>query len=219
MSTASWKNQGGFSKHRNVGSVTIQNQKDISTLNLSLYEYKTLPNPVPFNPGTIIYSQNKLYYKDEVTLTWDHIQTSGGDVGLWSKEGGGNNIYYNSGNVGIGLNNPNVALDVSGNVVIGQDAFRSKLTLKCTSAGTDKGLIIYDSSFDQSGLYTKLNTITDKTRLAIGISYKSPGGPIDIDNVLVLKATSAQMMVGIGIPDPQYTLDISGNINVNAVNY
>ena len=110
MSTASWKNQGGFSKHRNVGSVTIRNQKDISTLNLSLYPYATLPptGTTGLNPGTIIFSQNTIYYKDEAG-DWEALAASG-STGLWHENG--SDIYYNTGNVGIGTDTPDKSLTI-----------------------------------------------------------------------------------------------------------
>ena len=81
MSSAKWKKQGGFSKHRNVGSVNINNQIDISTKNLTLKPHQSQPGTTGYNVGSLIYVEhaNTLFYMGYTgspqSKEWFEVQT------------------------------------------------------------------------------------------------------------------------------------------------
>src|SRR6056300_394524 len=71
---------------------------------------------IDYGELAINYADGKLYYKTS-SNTIDYFGSVGaGGTSLWTLNG--SDIYYNSGNVGIGVTDPGEALEVDGNVEI-----------------------------------------------------------------------------------------------------
>ena len=76
--------------------------------------------------GTSISAPQICLVDDPTQPCRDSWPEGGGPGGLWSRVSGSNDIYYNSGNVGIGmssLSNPNISLDVSSAIRAGNYVF------------------------------------------------------------------------------------------------
>ena len=238
MSTASWKNQGGFSKHRNVGSVTIRNQKDLSTLNLSLYNHPPpLPDEANYNAGTIVFSDNKLYFKNSL-IGWDLISSTG-NTAFWSKYLLTTKIYYDQGFVGIGSNSePMATLDVCGNVIIRGTAIGATGLFTLHGGAVNEKwnaieLISNENGYGPTGTETVIYFSSNDHKVANSeslwhIGMKETGGDLGGydrffigsqhwesegagEECLTIAKTGN---VGIGATGPTQTLDVSGNVKI-----
>ena len=155
----------------------------------------------------------------------------------------GHNGYVGIGNRGQVLQSgtgdvtliPTQPLDVSGNTLIRGDLQvgigneNRQLTLRCAASGTGNpndasrnGLIIWDgpSSLQQGGLFTALDTNTNRSIFEFGLSYNQDGvgNIIDVSNIIVLDSSGGGR-VGIGTYEPLQTLDVSGNTRLRGALY
>jgi hypothetical protein len=118
----------------------------------------------------------------------------------------GSNIYYNSGNVGIGTTNPGEKLEVSGNV-------------KATQIKAGNGSFGYTASGDS---WTGFDLTGSNKRIILGVSQGQTRNIFDIEDTtnwthwMELRADGSAYFagnVGIGTANPGYKLDVQGTGN------
>ncbi|WP_293301181.1 hypothetical protein [Allomuricauda sp.] len=136
---------------------------------------------------------------------------------IWSLTG--NNAFYTSGNVGIGTNSPNYALDVAG-------------TLNATN------ILVNGAPLENSSSpWTVAGNDTYYSTGNVGIGTNSPGYALDVagtlnaTNILVNGSALESPLwslnsgdayfdsgnVGIGTDTPGYTLDVAGTLNATNI--
>lgn len=98
-----------------------------------------LGNNVGTANGTIRFNGSDL--QGRVGNSWVSLTASGGGGGLWNNTG--NNVFYTSGNVGIGTNSPAHKLQVNGNIgmtgeILGVSDVRTKKNIKNIETALDK---------------------------------------------------------------------------------
>ncbi|MCB1721055.1 MAG: hypothetical protein KDI11_04805, partial [Alphaproteobacteria bacterium] len=136
------------------------------------------------------------------SFAWESVAAG---ANLWSQNG--SDIYYGSGNVGIGLNNPNDALDVVGTAEITGATVLGN-TLGVTGATTLSGTLAV------TGTSALNNDVT--------ITGGATGGGTD---ALSVRDSSASVIftvqndgtVGIGLSNPAEELDVSGDIQASGI--
>jgi hypothetical protein len=101
------------------------------------------------------------------TTSWVNAAISGSSTASkWTTEPTTTNIYYNSGNVGIGTTSPQSVLDVSGNLNVSQDATINSITVGLgggkVSSNTAIGYVALRDNID--GTY---NTVLGLTTLTL----------------------------------------------------
>ena len=159
---------------------------------------------------------------------------------LWTEEDNSNNIYYNNGNVGIGTNNPNYDLDVTGNINFSGNITNngSALVSSVWTEGNNNNHIYYDNgdgrvgignsapsyTLDVSGgiygqnLYTMYNIYS--TNGALALRSASGSGMNFYTNNLGTARMSIDTNGYVGIntpPSSSYQLDVNGGIRGSSV--
>ena len=155
-----------------------------------------------------------------------------------------NNIYFSSGNVGIGTNSPACALDVVGSSRVSGSLTSGSITTKLLSVGlTTPGQL-----FDVRGVSTwgqqRIIPATDGSETSVGFyRYSNVGQAMTGDTWVVGHNTAGSGVgnfgigcyapsgmlsmltmttgtnVGIANSNPQFTLDVGGNINFTGALY
>ena len=168
----------------NVGIKGFLDMKNSNISNANIINSKTLNvgNIIVENSGTIIRKDGTPFYASR-----------------WSSNG--NNIYYNSGFIGIGTTNPQTPLDVNGKVSIKGTLNMNNSNISNAIFINSKTLNISNIVLENSGLITR----QDGTLIASSQWNTSPLNPNNIYYTLG--------NVGIGTTNPKSTLDIVGDIN------
>jgi hypothetical protein len=131
----------------------------------------------------------------------------------WKKEG--DNLYYNNGNVGIGINNPDRKFQVVGNAGEGQS----------------RDLVLIRNLSSASSAYTGLNLRADDYDYGLGISFTSSGYNLIEDlhgsasimtngRAMAISATSSEGSIRLFTNRDEYgivermRIDAAGNIGI-----
>ena len=133
---------------------------------------------------------------------------NGGGSSQWS-DGVDLSIYYNSGNVGIGTNNPLQKLDVSGNALISGNISGANISASGNISGANISVSgdISTSNINFSGNLYQNGVLFTGTGGGGGSSQWSDGS----NNIIFYNSGN----VGVGTSNPSKELDISGNIFVS----
>ena len=130
MSTARFRKQGGYKQARNIGTSSMNADGGISTRShISFHDLKDIPGATAnMPPGTLIWKSlplgnGRLEYKDNSNY-WNILGTGAYD--LW-KPGTADYIYYDGGNVGIGIGNPAAKLHVIGNIHVNTENYKNQI--------------------------------------------------------------------------------------------
>ncbi|MCF8356604.1 MAG: tail fiber domain-containing protein [Melioribacteraceae bacterium] len=128
------------------------------------------------------------YYLDQVNESWKKIASTT-DI-QWTTSG--SDIYYNSGNVGIGTTSPLQKLDVVGNGRFYNESGISKMTIQTNSATDQASVDLLNSTLsarwilDANDLFRVYNQTSGfdafvvKASGNVGIGTTSPGGKLHI---------------------------------------
>ncbi len=158
-------------------------------------------------------------------LEWDTISSSGGSGGssLWTSNSN-NDIYYNTGNIGIGTTNPTAQLHLSAGTS-GDCVLRIHADIDNNDEG-DVPFIVFtqDGEYDVTGIYTEGNDVGGSNALVIAHSvsnggikfktgenngYRSPQGTLNAADRMIIDKTGK---VGINTMTPTKTLEVNGSI-------
>jgi len=172
-----------------IGNVGIRGTLDMRNSNISnvnIINTKTLnvSNIIVENTGTLLRRDGTPFYASR-----------------WTSNG--NNIYYNSGFIGIGTTNPQSNLDVLGNVGI-------RGTLDMRNSNISNAIIINSKTLNIS------NIILENT----GVLTRADGTTIGSSPFIVSSANPNNIYynsgsIGIGTTNPKSTLDVVGDINIS----
>jgi hypothetical protein len=120
----------------------------------------------------------------------------------------GANINYDTGNVGIGKTNPSAALDVSGNITASGNIIGNIDATNITNG-------ILSSTYGGTGCSSINNTYFDTTGGILSLKTGAASQWIGSGNDLYYNTGN----VGIGKTNPQFAMDVSGNINFSGSLY
>ncbi|MDD3860846.1 MAG: hypothetical protein PHW83_11660 [Bacteroidales bacterium] len=139
-------------------------------------------------------------FRQSLSLVDQSLQLSngGGSVALnninyWTKSG--NLLYYNSGNVGIGTNNPQAALHVTGNKLLVEEN-GNRLYLDADNGGVEIGSSTNQVTFWYAGNYSKIKTGDIISYGKVGIGTTSPSCKLDVDGIAKFGDQSNYIRVG-----------------------
>lgn len=133
------------------------------------------------------------------TIAFREASTLGGGGGLWTTSG--SDIYYNGGNVGIGLPNPAYDLHILG----------TKVTLQNTGQGNGTAYMDFESS-TAGGAELTVGVVGGSGE---GIVYHRTNQALKFGTNDQLRMTISNTgNVGIGTSSPGYKLDVRGNMRV-----
>jgi hypothetical protein len=159
---------------------------------------------------------------DAGTTTWQSVAAGAAGVGLWKNDGPGgvSKIYYNTGNVGIGLDNPAQALDIVGSAKLTDDILLdagSAITWGATGASISESTklgLAYGAStvqltatgIDLTGDTTITGSTADNTKTALEVKDSGGGSLVFVRN---------DGNVGIGDTTPDDSLSVMGFATVD----
>lgn len=127
--------------------------------------------------------------------------------GLWSiNPGNASEIYHNSGNVGIGTNDPSYNLDVSGDIAVAGNIYIGISNNRLTMSNTN--IEFNNSNRNQLRLNQGSNDI-----LFGGASDRPSRITFGTNNLLYVHSVSTAQKVGVGKSSPNVELDVVGDIH------
>ncbi|QGY45032.1 hypothetical protein GM418_15530 [Maribellus comscasis] len=154
---------------------------------------------------TLSISGNELSISDGNSVT-----LPAGSESLWTKSG--SNIYYNSGNIGIGTSNPNYPLDINGTLsyarlkassdaalFIDRGDFGSFSTISFLNEGENKYWIGMAPNSDRFRISTLSNSLQ-------GLEVDILGSVHFSENIFLTEGKN----ISIGVTNPYYPLEIKG---------
>jgi trimeric autotransporter adhesin len=153
--------------------------------------------------GLLIYQTDNTpgFYYNAGTPATPNWQAISGQGGQWTNSGG--NIYYNSGNVGIGLTNPGYQLHVHQMMKAEGGIFGD---------GSSRVAVGYDFWGGETGLYDWNEDKLIAGRLVAGTVYQYGGEPHSSEGLFIDNGN-----VGIGTNTPAALLDVTGDALISGL--
>jgi len=147
------------------------------------------------------------------TLNALFFDTAGGVLSIKNKafnpwEIIGTNLNYDIGNVGIGITNPTANLDVSGNIKASGDIIGNINATNVVSG-------ILSSSYGGTNCTSLNNTFFDTTGGVLSLKTGAGSQWFNNNNNIYFNTGN----IGIGKTNPQFEIDVSGNINFSGSLY
>jgi hypothetical protein len=194
-------NEDGTAPHASAMLEVTSTEKGVLIPRMTLAQRDAIAEPAS---GLLIYQSDEtpgFYYNAGTPATpdWQMVGSNAGTFSLWTDSG--NNIYFNEGNVGIGLDNPQHQLHINLDLKAGEGRFGS-IPQNILGLGPD----FYGG---ETGLFD-----IDADKLIAGKDYTSGvyqyGGTPGSSEGLFINSGK----VGIGIQDPTQMLDIDGLVRI-----
>ena len=170
------------------------NNTDYRVLNNGTFRVQTATNASTWTDVMTITSDGDVDFLGDVT-------SGGVQVGVWTPNG--NDIYYNTGNVGINTSSPGTKLNIESNTAIGNETL---LRLQRSSGYGNTGFNqYYNSASSPDPVLWGLNfglEVSSDTNGKVGIKFESTSGTTTTSDKIVFRTANTD----------QVDIDDSGNL-------